>query len=198
MAYQVDWTTKVVTIPQADLTLVSAGIYELNVLTFWSAIHAIQSNEGIPYIAIMRSNAPVTISGVVYARSVEVVNGYTIEFEDGQYQVNLVGANNNILDTRVQNQVSINPSNSAGLQVVTTGSGVLPSDITDIKNAIFAQIMEDGETFMQAMLLVRANAAGDSVASGDNYTIKSKDGLKDRVVSTATAAGRTITSTDVT
>lgn len=116
MAYTVNWSTKVVTIPQADLTFVSAGIYELDVVTFWQAIHDIQDGaDGIAYIDIMQSNAPVVLSGVTYARTVEVINGYTIEFEDGQYQVNLTGANNNILDARVQNQVSINSQNSAGL-----------------------------------------------------------------------------------
>ena len=116
MAYSVDWLTKVVTIPKADLTLLSASpeIYKLDMLAFWASIHDLQDDEGITYPTIMRSNAPVTISGVTYVRTVEVINGYSIEFEDGQYQVNLVGANNNLLDARVQNQVSINASNSAG------------------------------------------------------------------------------------
>jgi hypothetical protein len=117
MAYTVNWATRVVTIPKTDLTVVSATpeIYELDLIDFWTEIHDIQDSEGMPYPNIMRSNAPTTISGVTYARSVEVINNYKIEFEDGQYQVNLVGANNNLLDTRTQNQVSLNASNSAGL-----------------------------------------------------------------------------------
>lgn len=122
MAYSVDWLTKIVTVPQADLTLVSAGVYELDVSAFWAAVHDIQDGEGMPYVDIMRSSAPVTLSGLDLARVVEVINGYRVEFEDGNYQVNLTGANNNILDARVQNQVSINANNSAGL---------IQPDITD-------------------------------------------------------------------
>ena len=126
MAYSLNWLTKVVTIPKADLTLVQASpeIRALDVTAFWAAIHAIQADEGISYPDIMRSNAPVALAGQVYARSVEVINGYSIEFENGSYQVNLTGANNNLLDARVQNQVSLNASNSAGAVIISTGSGL--------------------------------------------------------------------------
>jgi len=46
---------------------------------------------------------------------VEIINGYTITFEDEQYAVTLIGANNNILDVINFNQVSVRPTNSAGL-----------------------------------------------------------------------------------
>jgi len=123
MTYSVNWLTKIVTIPKADLTVIDAPneVFELNVLAFWAAIHDIQDGEGITYQTIMASNAPSEIGGVVLQRVVEVINNYKIEFEDGQYQVNLVGANNNILQSRVQNQVSLNPSNSAGAIVVSGG-----------------------------------------------------------------------------
>ena len=126
MAYSVNWSTKVITIPKADLTLVSASpeIYDLDVLAFWAQIHDIQDDEaGMSFPTIMQSNPPVTVGGLTLARVVEVINGYRVEFEDGQYQVNLQNANNNILDARVQNQVSINPNNSAGLVVVEGGAG---------------------------------------------------------------------------
>jgi hypothetical protein len=129
MAYLVNWNTKVVTVPKTDLTQISVSpeIYELNLLLFWAAIHDIQDSDGMPFLDIMRSNAPVTLSGVTYVRTVEVINGYAIEFEDGAYQVNLFGANNNLLDSRVQNQVSLNASNSAGAVVVSAGSGLSPA-----------------------------------------------------------------------
>lgn len=44
-----------------------------------------------------------------------IVNDYQVEFEDGQYAVNLVGSNNNIADIAVVNQVQIRSANSAGL-----------------------------------------------------------------------------------
>jgi len=130
MAYSVDWPTKTVFIPKADLSLISANpeIYALDVLAFWAAIHDIQDGEGMTYDTIMASNAPSAIGGVTLVRVVEVINAYKIEFEDGPYQVNLVGANNNILERRVQNQVSLNPSNSAGAIIVSGGTGGFTPD----------------------------------------------------------------------
>ena len=130
MAYSVDWPSKVVFVPKADLTVLDLAneIYELNVLSFWAEIHDIQDGEGITYDTIMASNAPSDIGGVTLVRVVEVINSYRIEFEDGPYQVNLVGANNNILQARVQNQVSLNPSNSAGAIIVSGGAGGFTSD----------------------------------------------------------------------
>jgi hypothetical protein len=46
---------------------------------------------------------------------VVIVNGYTITYEDGQYAVNLVGANSNVADNVNVNQVSVRSANSAGL-----------------------------------------------------------------------------------
>lgn len=132
MAYSVNWATRVISIPKADLVLISASpeVYELDVIAFWAAIHGIQDGEGITYDTIMRSNAPLTLAGQTYVRSVEVINGYTVEFEDGQYQVNIVGANNNLVDIRVPNQVSMVGNNSAGAVVVTSGSGLDVSQAT--------------------------------------------------------------------
>lgn len=130
MAYSVDWPDKTVFVPKADLTQVSAApeIYDLDVLAFWAAVHDIQDGEGITYATIMTSNAPASIGGVTLVRVVEIINGYRVEFEEGPYQVNLIGANNNILQARVQNQVSLNPSNSAGAIIISGGAGGFTPD----------------------------------------------------------------------
>jgi hypothetical protein len=57
----------------------------------------------------------VSLGGLTYARVIEIINGYTITFEDGQYAVNLVGANSNVGDCVNVNQVSVRSANSAGL-----------------------------------------------------------------------------------
>jgi len=46
---------------------------------------------------------------------VEIINGYTVTFEDDSYAVNLVGANSNIADVVNLNTVSVRAANSAGL-----------------------------------------------------------------------------------
>lgn len=116
MAISVDWGTQVILVPQADLTLVSAGVYELDVDTFRLALKDLEDDEaGMPFPRTHNHVAPITVGGVTLARVVEVINGYTVTFEDGQYAVNLVGANNNIADVTNVNQVSIRSQNSAGL-----------------------------------------------------------------------------------
>lgn len=130
---QIDYTTRIVSIPQTDLTLISGTVYSLDsdalrlLLKAWEA-----SEEGMPMDDTHRHNTTVTVAGVTYARTIEIINGYSIEFEDGQYTVIIVGSNNNFHDVLngilVQNQVQVIPSNSAGLQVVETGTSGLTVD----------------------------------------------------------------------
>lgn len=81
---------------------------------------------------------------------------------------------------------------------VAVGSGVTQQDKDDIEEQVHTRVMEDGETFEQAMRLIRAVAAGSIVQQPDgSYVIKSKDGLKDRVEGDDAAnEGRTISATD--
>jgi hypothetical protein len=75
----------------------------------------------MPFDDTHSHNAQVTIAGVTLARVIEIINGYTITFEDGQYVVFLVNANSNIIEETNKNQVSLASSNSAGLIEVDTG-----------------------------------------------------------------------------
>jgi hypothetical protein len=126
MAISITWPTKVILIPKADTTLVDAGPPEIrsyDVNTFRQALNDLQDDEeGIVFDTTHEHTPEKTLSGVTYARFVEIINGYTVEFEDGQYQVNLSGANHNIGDVKVANQVSIVIGNSAGL-VNISGQG---------------------------------------------------------------------------
>lgn len=125
MAITINWITKVINVPQADLTFISGTLYELDTDQFRKDLLSIQdSEEGIPFIDTHRHFTQVTIAGVTYARLIEIINGYTVQFEDGQYAVRLVGSNNNFFDEGiiVRNQVSIIPTNSAGLQVVQSAA----------------------------------------------------------------------------
>lgn len=124
MAISINWATKVITVPQADLTFVSGLLYELNVNTFRLALRDIEdSDDGKAMPPTHNHNTQVTLSGVVYARIVEIINGYTITFQDvgSPYTVRCVGANHNIADVKNVNQVSLIIGNSAGLIVVETG-----------------------------------------------------------------------------
>lgn len=121
MAIAIDEVTKIISIPQADLTFISGTTYQLDTDAFrlelknWEA-----SLPGSWRSRTHLHNPEYVISGVTYARAINIINGYTVTFEDGQYRVLLTGSNNNILDVTNVNQVSIVPLNSAGLVVVPT------------------------------------------------------------------------------
>lgn len=131
MPISVNPETRVISIPQADLSMVSGTLYELDVdllrlqLKDWEDDF---ENMGMP--DTHRHNTPVTLSGVTYAPTFEIINGYTVTFEDGTYSVRCVGANHNLADVKNLNMVSLIIGNSAGLIQVASGSGLSAGQAT--------------------------------------------------------------------
>lgn len=122
-------------------SLLGGGIYELDVDAFRLELRDLEDSEaGIVELPTHNHNTTVTLSGVTYARTVEIINGYTVEFEDvgTPYTVKCVGANHNIGDVKVVNQVSLLIGNSAGLIQVTSGSGVTNQDKIDIISGVWS------------------------------------------------------------
>jgi len=204
MPISVNPITHVISVPQSYLSPVSTGLYALDTnqfrvdLALWSATEEGRA-EPFPY----DHNTEYTVAGETYARKIELINGYSWQLEDtgSFYSVKLIGSNNNLFD--VQNgvfiphgNVGLIPSNSAGLQIVTTGSGVTAQDKVDIINGVFSRIIENGETFEEALRLIRAEAAGSIEVAGTTHNIKSADGLTDRITATADQTGRTVTATN--
>jgi len=139
----INWATKVISIPQSYLTNLGGGVYELDVDQFRLDLKDLEdSEEGMMFPSTHNHNTTVTLSGVTYARTFEVINGYTIEFEDGSYTVKCVGANHNIGDVKVVNSVSLLIGNSAGLIQVTSGSG-LSSEQAEQLVKIYRSLMLD-------------------------------------------------------
>lgn len=137
MAISVNCATKVVSVPLADLTPISTGIYGLTVesLRLWLKDWE-DSETGMAMPDTHRRNAPVTLSGATYAQTLEIVNGYTITFENGSYRVRMSGGNHNVADVMNPNSVSIEIGNSAGLIVVETGvSGLTAQESADLAAA---------------------------------------------------------------
>lgn len=134
MAISINWLTKVILVPRADLTHLGGLFYELDVNDFRLALKDIEDSEdGICFPETHRHNTQVTLSGVIYARAVEIINGYTVEFEDvgSPYVVTCVGANHNLADVKVVNQVSLIIGNAAGLIVSETGVSGLTTEESD-------------------------------------------------------------------
>lgn len=127
MAITVDWGSKIINVPLADLTFESGTLYSLDTNVFRLRLDDLMDDEeGIPFDTTHNHNTQITIAGVTYARFIEIINDYTVTFEDGMYAVRLDGSNNNLFDEGIinRNSVSIIPTNSAGLQIVSVGSGL--------------------------------------------------------------------------
>ena len=143
MALSINWATGVITVPKADLTLVTGTLYTLDTQAFRLELKALEASEfGIVNLKSQRHSTEVTVGGVTYARAIEILVPYSIEFEDGQYSVRLEGSNNNFWDIEagilVQNQVQVIPTNAAGL--ITT------NDIYDVKRITMNKVTRSGDT----------------------------------------------------
>lgn len=118
MAIDVDWVSGLILVQRADMPIiqVSPEIRQLDVNLLHQDLRSIHGSEqGAPYPRTHNHKGETILSGIKYARIVEIIAPYTLEFEDGQYGVRAVGANHNILDVKVANQVSLLVQNSAGL-----------------------------------------------------------------------------------
>ena len=138
MAITIDWGTKVISVPKADLTLIQATpeVREMDLDWFRLQLKALEDDEeGMCFPDTHTHNTEVDIAGVTLARVIEIINGYTVTFEDGTYSVNIVGANSNVMDVTNKNQVATRSWNSAGL--------IHPTDFSD---ATLAQAVWGADT----------------------------------------------------
>lgn len=119
MAISIDWANRIILVPKADLLLVQSNpteIRELDLVNFHTTLRLLEAEYmGILYTQTHNYKGPLSVGGVTLAAVVEIINNYTILFEDGQYAVNLVNANSNVGDRVNVNQVSVRSANSAGL-----------------------------------------------------------------------------------
>lgn len=119
MAISITWPTGVINVPKVDMTLIQSTpieIRELDLNAFRLRLKDLEDDEvGQPWPTTHNHNTVVVVGGVTLAQVVEIINGYTVTFEDGSYAVNLVGANSNVADVVNLNSVSVRAANSAGL-----------------------------------------------------------------------------------
>jgi len=141
MSVSVNWDTRVIYVPKAYLTFLGGTSYQLDVNQFRLKLKDLEDDEeGMPFPDTHRHNTEVLLGGITLARVFEIINGYTITFENGSYSVNLVGANQNIVDILNLNSVSVRSFNSAGLITVVSGSGVTEQDKLDIADRVWDEL----------------------------------------------------------
>lgn len=141
----VNWGTRVIFVPRRETTLVQSvptEIRELDLNVFRLRLKDLEDDAtGIVYPDTHRHIAPIPVGGVLLARVVELLNGYTITFEDGDYAVNLIGANSNVGDRVNVNRVSVRTANSAGLVQDVESAPSLMEIITGVRQAVLADLL---------------------------------------------------------
>ena len=139
MAISIDWGTKIISVPKADLSLVDIGppeIRELDLDAFRLALKDLEDNEeGMPFPDTHVHVTETTLGSLTLARVIEIINGYTVTFEDGNYQIDLVGANSNVSDVTNLNSTGLRSYNSAGL--ITVGG----ADPATLAAAVWDEIL---------------------------------------------------------
>lgn len=131
MPVTITWGTKTINVPQSYLTFVSGITYELDVNQLRLDLKDLEDSEqGIMFPITHNHNTEVTLSGVTYARIVEFINGYVVDFTDDVtpgdfFIINCVGANHNLADVlaAVHRHYALIVNNAAGLIVKTIISG---------------------------------------------------------------------------
>lgn len=171
MSYIVDWITKVISVPTADLTLVSGTRYSLDMADFLVEVRRLEweFTEGLWAPTILdHTNTRLDFAGVNYAPFDDLLNDYTVQFTGVATRVDLLGSNNDIIDVLIPTGISVVPSNSAGLQIVNTGSGVTQQDKDDITAGVWLET--EG-------IIVRKMLENKVTKSGDVITIYEDNGV---------------------
>lgn len=114
---------------------------------------------------------------------------------DGEVLVRGVGR---LTDNSVGTAVVLAGLVQPGVTAFPTPDQQQSDNVTAIVNAVFARVIENGETFEEALRLIRAEAAGTITVNGTANEVKSADGTKTRILADADENGRTILSTDST
>lgn len=198
MAISVNCSTKVISVPKADLTPVSAGLYSLSVEDFRLWLRDWEDSEtGMAMPDTHNRNAPVTLSGATYAQTFEITNGYTVTFENGSYRVRVVGGNHNIADVMTANSVSIEVGNSAGLIAVSTGGGGSGGPTAaEVAAAVWAWVVEAGMPAEGLLRVLLAAMSGTTTGiGGSTESYKSVDGSKVRITVVFDGSGNRLSTT---
>ena len=156
----VDWANRIVYVYKSDMIQVQSvptEIWNLDIESFRANLHLAQeSKDGIPFPSIFSHNTEVQLGGILLARVLEIINNYTITFEDGQYAVNLINANSNIGDRVNVNQVSVRSSNSAGLVSSGESGGTCNINQSELANLILNSLTDNANPNSLLNLLISA------------------------------------------
>ena len=161
MAITIDWGSRVISVPQSFLTHTGGTNYSLDTNAFHIALKDLEDDEaGVAFPPTHNHNTSVLLGGIQYARIIEMINGYTITFENGVYAISLLGSNNNILDVTNLNQVAIRSNNSAGLINVSEIQHIAFNDgvTVDVTNGVAGTLYPIGTPLSPSNNIIDARA----------------------------------------
>jgi hypothetical protein len=158
------------------MTLVSGVVYELDVDWFRLQLKALEESEtGMPFDDTHQHNTGTTISGVLFAPQVIIINGYTVTITPpGGWVVSCTGANHNLAD--VYNNLTgptLLPNNSAGL-VVTQQSGLTTEESAALQ---FLADIEGGRWLIDETAKQMVFFRSDNVTEVARFNLLDKDGV---------------------
>ena len=146
------------------------------------------AEQGIVWPTPFAHNTEVTVAGVTYARIIDIASipvtgttasgptGYPTRWQvqftpDSQWTVILEGSNNNLFDVEngvlVQNQVQVIPTNSAGLQTVTSGSGLSATQATQLEEIYKLLGLNSGSTVTRTPVSVTVDSITQTISGND-------------------------------
>lgn len=133
----IDWTTKTIFVPKEDMTLLegdSGEVRELDMYQFHVDLAQIEASEdGICFKDSHSHVTSKTTGGIVIPRVIDIVNDYTITFEDGPYSVRMTGSVGNYLEKVNENQVSVEASVIGADDIIGSKASDLGLSLDELK-----------------------------------------------------------------
>lgn len=149
MAISINYLTNEILVPKADTVFIDFDPIsgrerrELSILNFKNALSDLQDNQDDVWaITAFVSTAPQDLGSFTLGRSLLILAPYFVTFEAGDYSVNLIDGNSNVVTRTTLNGVVPISNNSAGLVQVTSGSGLSITQ-TDQLRRIWQALMLD-------------------------------------------------------
>ena len=180
---------------------VDSTVDNMKVADLWTAIKQAQAvTEGISYDKIASgSGNDVLGTGVETFLTLTLLDNWEVNSlkVSGKFEVsggNLIREDQNdpFRDNPLITYIAFLSQAGIATQIETGISGVTPDDIVDFRNAVFNTVMENSETFAEQIRLIRAEAAGKVIVSGNNVKFRNAADSKDRIDADTDSNGQRI------
>jgi hypothetical protein len=193
--------------PNKIITEISAaGDNELDVFEIYSEWKVwVTQSDNMKYL---QAFTPVGGDPITLTESLDITyfleNGWRIRPAELSHKLLLNGnvftrepGQSVFVDTIGSFTVNAETKTSTVVRLLTPENTVLSdAEKDDIINRLFLYILENGETYAETMRLIRADAAGSIVKTGDVHELRNAANTKTRITATADETGRDVTATD--